>query len=422
MPLQPLMRAALAVAICTSSPVAADVPVELATEEIIANRKAIAKELSSGGITAALISVRLAQGLAGGDTEALEVTVRDAGGEPRLVDRLNMSNGQSALLTAQNGDAVGLLKYRTTTEGSVKSARVEIVVYLANGQTLLKRVGEFQCQKSASEGTPDLKILSAVWQGNVRQLLVSVQATCGVIQFYGARQRELLNLTGLPFETALKTYPTTEYSAQIAVSFDEEGNLISAGRQTEENQVERACVETARKTGEYSVCGAEYVSAVWPDGKGRVQTGRECSPVYLDFVHGKNFTILACDETGEGEAGETASSKSLVEFELRTRGSLKAAVFELECSCKVMEIGRLAFSESTRTLTFNVETDAAGLSFEGRPLQVRTATAGSHIDVPILRVDFNSDWQITRAGWLDQETTQQSSNPQNATTSAPDTT
>lgn len=334
----------------------------------------------------------------------MEVTSLDAAGQARVIDRFESSEPKNVtLITSDKGDPIGLVQYLSTTEGSDVSARALVTVYLAAGEALLKRVGEFQCQKSPNEGPPRLKVENALWDSRNRELIASVQASCTLIDFYGAVDSQLLNFSGIDLSLA-KNFPTTEESARIAIEYDADGHLERAVVDNAERRSARQCVEMARTSGSFAVCGpnaSQFTSAVWPIADGNVKTGWECASHKVDYATGKDITILACDESEEtGDEDDVKSDKKRIQFELMARGMPEASFFELECSsCKLLEVGRLAFAETERTLSFNIETDAAEIKFEGKPLKLDSVAAGVAVQVPILQVQFNQDWQLTQASW-----------------------
>lgn len=338
----------------------------------------------------------------GGTTKAdeIEVVTRLKSGDELVIDRLPGSDpAMLPTIIDSEGVVVGFFRNWETKEDIWIAARSAFAIYLAGPQSVFSRAGELECKKIPSNGKAAVSIANARWSGDVRELEFNARATCGRVNYFGGPELKklfVLSITGIGSESSY-----TEEEGRILVQFTERGDVASASLLkggAEAARMIRKCEADGKVGAGFKVCGPDADgdrTAYWSYQGALVETEFACTEG-VESASGLDFLALSC--RGENETQKPTGR--WVMMEIASQNAPRDFSFKFTCkSCGILTARRLSFDGKHREITFNLETDAKIVDFEGGqfevpPLTSRVAEGKSVMSTPIFTVRLNEQWQI----------------------------
>lgn len=339
------------------------------------------------------------------DIRTVDVVARLKSGEEVVIDRVDEVNADSIpTISDQSGAIVGYFHQWQSQEGSWKSGRAEFALYFASEQNLIKRTGEMRCQKIGNQGSPSLSFANASWDGNSREVQFDVHSNCYHINLHGGRSgNRTLNLVEGNFHYNASSGTSYEYvdqSQRLVIAIDSVGNLEDyevAKDSAAERKAFRSCL-AERSSNNFRVCetaSGDQRLAFWRSGGKTIEFNSECTQVTTSAVSSNAEQLaVACN----WRFGENDKMHAL-RLEIASVAAPLPIAVTLSCTCSSLEAIRLHFDSMGRTLTFNLDTDAETVEFEGDELKIAAGTAVegaavSKLAVQIFSVRFNENWQV----------------------------
>jgi hypothetical protein len=335
----------------------------------------------------------------------IEVVARLSGDEEHVIDQFDaVAITAIPTITDKSGSVVGYFRVWQTQEDSWTSARGEFAIYLASSHGVAKRVGEVRCQMLASEGSPAVGFSNGQWDAEAREIEFDLRSSCTHVDLYGGksgnRTFNMLTANFLYDASFNKNYKFSDHGQRLVMSVDDLGSLLdfeTAKANASERKAFRTCTADAVKEG-FRICSSAGRTLAFWKSKGRsIEFESECTAsTTSSTVSDAEYIAIACDWP------YVENNKfHVLRLEIVAQGAPEAVIIALSCTCSMIRANRLHFDMAQRALSFNLDTDADEIEFEGDQLKITgtgSSTPGEETKLPVqvFTVKLNENWQVVQ--------------------------